>query len=159
MKTKPCYICQRIKDIKDKKNIHFVKELKTGYVVLCDLQLFKGYTIFLSKVHKKELYELDKEFKVAFLNQMSLVAEAVGKAFNPLKINYELLGNTDSHVHWHLIPRYGDDPDPGMPIWSLGRKILSDPLNKPGKEILKQLKAKLKIELDKIIREDKSEQT
>ena len=34
-----------------------------------------------------------------FLEEMSLVAEAVSKAFNCEKINYELLGNGDSHMH------------------------------------------------------------
>jgi diadenosine tetraphosphate (Ap4A) HIT family hydrolase len=48
---------------------------------------------------------------------MSLVAEAMFRAFRPAKLNYELLGNTVPHLHWHLIPRYEDDPKPRIPVW------------------------------------------
>jgi diadenosine tetraphosphate (Ap4A) HIT family hydrolase len=48
---------------------------------------------------------------------MALVAEAMFRAFRPAKLNYELLGNTEPHLHWHLIPRYRDDPKPKIPVW------------------------------------------
>ena len=55
-----CLICERIQMIKEHKNPYFVKELETGYVVLGDHQHFKGYTLFLCKEHKTELFQLDK---------------------------------------------------------------------------------------------------
>lgn len=72
-----CIICDRIKMIKDGVNPYFVKELSTGYVVIGDNQHFKGYTLFLSKVHKTELFDLDFSTKMKFLEEMSVVAEAV----------------------------------------------------------------------------------
>jgi len=98
-----CFVCQRIELIKQNKNQYFVRELKSGYVVLADYQYFYGYTIFISKIHIDELYKLGKTQKL-FLEEMAKVAEAVIKTFKPKKLNYELLGNTDSHLHWHLIP-------------------------------------------------------
>lgn len=44
-----CLICERIEAIKQQENPYFVKELKTGYVVIGDHQHFKGYTLFLFK--------------------------------------------------------------------------------------------------------------
>lgn len=76
-----CLICERIKMIKDNENKFFVKELKTGYVVLGDNQHFKGYTLFLYKKHKNELYELDSTEKQAFLEEMSLVGGSSLKSF------------------------------------------------------------------------------
>jgi diadenosine tetraphosphate (Ap4A) HIT family hydrolase len=35
----------------------------------------------------------------------------------PDKINLASLGNVVAHVHWHVIPRYDDDPEPRNPIW------------------------------------------
>lgn len=97
-----CLICDRIKMIKNNTNHFFVKELETGYVVIGDHQHFKGYTLFLFKEHKTELFQLENSIKMKFLEEMSLVAEAVSSAFDCEKMNYELLGNGDSHLHWHL---------------------------------------------------------
>lgn len=95
--------------IKEGKNPYFVCELETGYVVLGDHQRFKGYTIFLCKEHSTELHLLEPSFKIKYLEEMSLVAEAVFNVYKPNKMNYELLGNGDSHIHWHLFPRYDGD--------------------------------------------------
>src|SRR5437899_512684 len=42
---------------------------------------------------------------------------AAGRTLSPRKMHYELLGNTVAHLHWHLFPRYADDPNPTRPIW------------------------------------------
>ena len=97
-----CLICDRIELIRKGKNPWFVKELKTGYVVIGDHQHFKGYTLFLCKEHKTELFELEQEVKTKFLEEMATVAEAVSRAFGAEKMNVELLGNGDTHLHWHL---------------------------------------------------------
>ena len=70
---------------KNGTNPYFVKELETGYVVLGDNQHFKGYTIFLCKEHKTELFQLDDSVKMKFLEEMSVVAEAVSKAFERIR--------------------------------------------------------------------------
>lgn len=118
-----CLICERIRLIKKNKNPYFVKELKTGYVVIGDEQYFKGYTLFLCKQHVNELHELPKNYRLLFLEEMSKVSEAVFKTFQPKKLNYSLLGNTFSHLHWHLFPRYGTDPNPKMPVWAIEEKL------------------------------------
>ena len=104
-----CLICERIELIKQGKNPHFVKELETGYVVIGDGQYFKGYTLFLAKEHVTELHQMEFETKIKFLEEMSIVQEAVAKAFQAEKMNIELLGNGDAHVHWHLFPRKAGD--------------------------------------------------
>lgn len=121
--NKNCFVCDRIKLIKENKNPYLVKEMKTGYVVIGDYQFYKGYTLFICKEHKKELHELEPNFKKMFLEEMSQVAEAVYKAFKPKKLNYELLGNSDEHMHWHLFPRYKNDPKPETAIWVIDRNI------------------------------------
>ena len=95
-----CLICQRIEMIKEGSNPYLVKELSTGYVVLGDHQYFKGYTLFLAKQHVRELHDLDPETRLAFLAEMSQVQEAVAKACGAEKMNVELLGNGDAHLHY-----------------------------------------------------------
>ncbi|MFA4833960.1 MAG: HIT family protein [Patescibacteria group bacterium] len=145
-----CLICNRIAMVKKGTNSYFVKELETGYVVIGDFQFYKGYTLFLCKRHVAELHELPKDFRKRFLGEMSLVAEAVYKAFQPTKLNYELLGNTDRHCHWHIFPRYKDDPDPLNPVWVMDKNIRCAESARPSKEKLKNLKLTLGRELDKI---------
>ena len=90
-----CLICQRIELIKSGDNPYFVKELETGYVVIGDHQYFEGYTLFLAKEHVTELHHMEAPVKLRFLEEMSLVQEAVSKAFSAQKMNVELLGNGD----------------------------------------------------------------
>lgn len=137
--------------IKRGENPYFVRELKTGYVVLGDIQRFKGYTLFLCKEHATELHFLDKEFRKVFLEEMSVVAEAVYNAFHPDKLNYELLGVGNAvHMHWHIFPRkQGDTPERG-PVWRLDRREMNSDIYRPDTDELNRLKEKLKLELDKL---------
>jgi len=149
-----CFICKRIEMIKNAENPYFVKELETGYVVIGDHQHFKGYTLFLCKEHKTELFDLDNDFKIKYLEEMSLVAEAVSKAFGAEKMNYELLGNGDTHLHWHLFPRReGDIENYGNggrgPVWWYPMERMYAADNCPTKEELEEMKNKLLKELDK----------
>src|SRR5262249_54507918 len=52
-----------------------------------------------------------------YYQDMVTVARAIAAAFKPRKMNYEALGNTVGHLHWHLLPRYEWDPHPKRPIW------------------------------------------
>lgn len=144
-----CLVCDRIKKTKDNINAYFVAELKTGYVVIGDFQFFKGYTLFLCKEHKIELHNLKDDFKINFLKEMSEVAEAVYNTFKPKKLNYELLGNSESHLHWHIFPRYKNDPLPNNPIWCIDKSIRCAKSAKPTKNETKYLKEKLLKELNK----------
>ena len=151
-----CFICDRIKMIKEGTNPYFVKELETGYVVIGDNQHFKGYTLFLCKEHKTELFHLSRETKLKFMEEMSIVAEAVAKAFGAEKMNYELLGNGDTHLHWHLFPRIsGDLEDYGNqgkgPVWWYPMEKMYNPDNRPSGEDLNEMKAKLATELERLI--------
>lgn len=146
-----CLICERIEMIKQKSNPYFVMELETGYVVIGDHQHFKGYTLFLCKHHVSELHELPKDFRVKYLEEMSIVAEAAYNAFKPEKMNYELLGNGDSHVHWHLFPRVtGDTPKKG-PVWWLPREEMYDESKRINGDDLRNMVEKLEKELKNLM--------
>ena len=148
-----CFICDRINMIREGINPYFVRELETGYVVMGDNQHFKGYTLFLCKEHKTELFQLDHSIKMKFLEEMSIVAEAVSKAFHAEKMNYELLGNGDTHLHWHLFPRkVGDIENYGNngkgPVWWYPMEKMYSDDNKSSLNELEEMKRKLNAELE-----------
>lgn len=150
-----CLICDRIEMIRKGTNPYFVRELQTGYVVLGDHQHFRGYTLFLYKQHKTELFHLEPQTKLKFLEEMSVAAEAVARAFGAEKMNYELLGNGDTHLHWHLFPRVSGDleeyGDHGRgPVWWYPPEKMYCGSNRPSDRELAALKASLQRELDRL---------
>nr|WP_198851664.1 hypothetical protein [Alicyclobacillus sp. SO9] len=84
-----------------------------------------------------------------FLSEMSLVAEAVFNAFVPDKLNYELLGNGDSHMHWHLFPRRASDQVHG-PVWWTDKTLMSSDDVKPSGEQLETMQTLLLGALEKL---------
>jgi len=44
------------------------------------------------------------------------VGRALEAHLRPVKMNYDLLGNSLPHLHAHVLPRYADDPRPGWPL-------------------------------------------
>jgi Diadenosine tetraphosphate (Ap4A) hydrolase and other HIT family hydrolases len=144
-----CMICDRIEKTIAGKNRYFVRELETGYVVLGDYQRFKGYTLFLCKTHATEIHFLQEPFRSTFLKEMALAAEAAYKAFQPDKMNYELLGAGEGvHMHWHFFPRrQGDTPRVG-PVWQLPMEEMYHERYLPTDEELIEMKKKLNAELD-----------
>lgn len=87
---------------------------------------------------------------------MSIVAEAVSKAFGAENMNYELLGNGDTHLHWHLFPRVSGDLEnygnngKGLVWWYLMEKMYSD-ANRPSDIELEKMKTILLEELEKLL--------
>ena len=150
-----CVVCDRIRMIKEGTNPYFVKELETGYVVLGDHQHFKGYTLFLYKDHVVELFDLDPTVKARYMEEMTMVAEAVYRAFGAEKMNYECLGNGDAHLHWHLFPRNpGDIEDYGNngmgPVWYYPLEKMYSDDNRPDSAELEEMKKRLNDELESL---------
>jgi diadenosine tetraphosphate (Ap4A) HIT family hydrolase len=110
-------VCARLERAEHGTNPFVVARTSTGYVALADVQYHRGYTIFASKRCVPELHELPASERERYLREMAVVAHAVYRAFEPRKLNYELLGNGVPHLHWHLFPRHADDPHAKGPVW------------------------------------------
>ena len=154
-----CLICDRIEMIKNGTNPYFVKELETGYVVIGDNQHFKGYALFLYKNHNHtELFQMNMVERTKFMQEMTIVAEAVYRAFKPEKMNYELLGMGDAHLHWHLYPRReGDIENYGNhgrgPVWCYPmEKMYSDDC-RPDNTLLEEMKKSLLEQIELLIKQ------
>ncbi len=90
------------------------------------------------------LHQLPKTARNEFLKEIGLVGEALVITVHPQKLNYEILGNTDPHLHCHIFPRYENDPNPSQPIWLIDQKIRNAAefmvLNAEREELKKNLK-------------------
>lgn len=84
--------------------------------------------MLLLKEHVEHLAELPLARQARVFEDVAWVAAAQRKVFGPVRINYECLGNQVAHVHWHVIPRHTDDPDPRNPVWGWKAEVLSKQL-------------------------------
>ena len=77
----------------------------------------RGYTVVVWRGrHVAEPTELTPEEAAGWWDELVRVGAALEQHFEPVKLNYELLGNTVPHLHAHILPRYADDPRPGWPF-------------------------------------------
>lgn len=95
-----------------------ITELQHCYVMLNRDQYFRGYCFVITKEHETELFHLEIQKRSGIIEEINYVAAALYRLFTPAKINYELLGNMVPHMHWHIVPRFTNDPLWPRPIWS-----------------------------------------
>lgn len=125
-----CPACARLERIARGADPEFVATLSECQVVLADEQLYRGYCILFLRDHAEHLADLPFERQQRVWDDVARVAAAVRKTVEPVRLNYACLGNMTMHVHWHVIPRHADDPEPLHPIWvrsvSERRVVLSE---------------------------------
>ena len=95
----------------------FIADLGTSRAYFNEDQFFPGWVIVVLRRHAVELYDLEARERAALIEEVSRVAQALVRVYRPVKMNYELLGNQVPHIHWHLVPRLPDDPEPHWPVW------------------------------------------
>ncbi len=66
--------------------------------------------------HVAEPTELTNQEATRYWQELLAVGRALEDVFQPVKLNYNLLGNAVPHLHTHIVPRYEDDPRPGWPF-------------------------------------------
>jgi len=79
--------------------------------------LTRGYAVVVwSGRHVVEPHHLSADEAIGYHTDVLRVGRAVAEYFQPLKINYQTLGNRSPHLHTHISARYLDDPAPGAPL-------------------------------------------
>ena len=75
-----------------------------------------GYSVVIWRGrHVSDPTELSKDEASAYFDEVLRVGRAIEKHFRPIKMNFEMLGNSLPHLHTHAVPRYLDDGEPGHP--------------------------------------------
>ena len=100
-------------------NPMLIKELKGGYAVFGDVQFLPGYCVLLPKKEVNSLNVLTLEEREQFLSDMSVLGDAIIQSCTPIRVNYDILGNTDNFLHAHVFPRYEWESEERkkMPVW------------------------------------------
>lgn len=86
-------------------------------IVLVDEPGYCGFCRVIWKAHVKEMTDLATTERTHLLAVVFEVEAALRELMKPQKINLASLGNLTPHLHWHVIPRFVDDPHFPLPIW------------------------------------------
>ena len=70
---------------------------------------FPGRCILSLQEHKESLEELTVDVMVFFMRDIQIAMKAIRQATNAARVNVAILGNRESHLHAHLIPRFPDN--------------------------------------------------
>ncbi len=117
MSSADCPFCRKLADLDRLPADEVVWQFPHSVALLGPWQYYHGYCILVARRHATELSRLEDSERRAYCDEMCWLARAIEECFRPYKLNYELLGNQVPHLHWHLFPRYADDPDVLRPVW------------------------------------------
>jgi diadenosine tetraphosphate (Ap4A) HIT family hydrolase len=93
----------------------FAGRVSDAYLQRAGVQ--RGYTVVIWRGrHVAEPTELTQDEAARYWLEVVRVAWALEKHLEPVKMNYNVLGNSLPHLHTHVLPRYADDPKPGWPF-------------------------------------------
>jgi len=79
---------------------------------------YPGFCRVIWNAHVKEMTDLANADRAHLMRAVFTLEAALRAGLAPEKINLACLGNMTPHLHWHVIPRYRDDPHFPNPIWS-----------------------------------------
>lgn len=83
---------------------------------------YPGFCRVIWNEHVAEMSDLAAEDRAHCMAVVNAVELALRETLQPAKINLASLGNMVAHLHWHVIPRFRDDPQFPQPLWGLRQR-------------------------------------
>lgn len=112
-----CALCEREQKLLRGEYPYLIHEFDHSWWLLGEHQYYEGYSVLLLKGHARELTELSTQRSLAVFAELLQAQSCVERVLKPHKMNLCSLGNVVDHVHWHLFPRYANDPKRENPPW------------------------------------------
>ncbi len=131
-----CFYCEN--GAKLNELMLHICDLKVSRVFLVRNQNFPGRCVVQYKDHLTELFQLSKEDRDAFGEDVALTAKAIWEIFEPDKINYGIFGDGVPHLHVHIIPK-----KKGGYCWG-GQFDMNGQPDYPDEEVLKERASKIR---------------
>jgi diadenosine tetraphosphate (Ap4A) HIT family hydrolase len=83
---------------------------------------FPAFYRLVWQEHVREFSQLARADRIACMDALVTVEEAMLRHLRPLKVNLASLGNAVPHLHWHLIARFDwDSHFPGA-VWAQAQR-------------------------------------
>ena len=107
----PTLIHERVEACRRGTNETCILRVRSGWVVLGDVQFLVGYSLLLPDPVVPDLNHMPATVRKLYLYEMSIVGDALLSATDAYRINYEILGNSEPALHAHIFPRYLSEPE------------------------------------------------
>ena len=107
-----------------------------------------GFCRVIWHQHVTEMSELDLSQRDLLMKVVIGVEEIIASTMKPAKINLASLGNQVPHLHWHIIPRYEDDPYFPDSIWSGKRRDTAESVARERLSMTDSLAARIREQAD-----------
>lgn len=97
-----------------------------------------GFCRVILNDHAKEMTDLPEAERARLMGIVYAVEELLRELLAPEKINLASFGNVVPHLHWHVIPRFSDDPHFPNSVWSTRVRDGARPLPAGFNRLLRQ---------------------
>lgn len=104
-------IHKRVASANSGDNPYVISKLKSGWLVIGDVQPLPGYCLLLSDPVVDSINHLSEVERIQFSLDMFRIGDALMSILGSYRINYEILGNKERALHVHIVPRYMDEPE------------------------------------------------
>lgn len=103
-KVNHCFYCDQEEEFQ--KVLFKICDLKASSIFLCKDQTLPGRCTIMYKDHYDEIYQIPKEDRDEYMDDVCALAETIQELFGADKINYAIYGDEVTHVHYTLCPKY-----------------------------------------------------
>ena len=97
-----------------------------------------GFCRVILNEHSKEMTDLAEADRARLMGIVYAVEGLLRELLTPEKINLASFGNVVPHLHWHVIPRFSDDPHFPQSVWSARVRDGARPLPAQFTRLLRQ---------------------
>jgi diadenosine tetraphosphate (Ap4A) HIT family hydrolase len=112
-----CALCARVKNASLGNYPFLIHEFEHSFLMLGEYQFYKGFCQLVTKSHHVEMADIASPEREKIFQELMIASKAIQNTFRPKKMNLLSLGNVSEHLHWHLYPRYQEDPAFKNPPW------------------------------------------
>lgn len=127
---------QRSCELCDKTGGELLWQGERCRVVYVEEAGYPGFCRVIWEAHVKEMTDLSEADRAHLMEVVFAVEAVLRERLAPEKINLAALGNVVPHIHWHVIPRYLDDPHFPQPIWASAQRAATASRAHPDTEML-----------------------
>ena len=117
-----CFICRGLQEQEDRSNL-VVLRTPLSVVVLNRFPYNNGHLLVAPRAHKGGLADLDSTELLETMETLRRMVRVLDDFMHPdgynigLNLGHAAGAGLPGHLHWHIVPRYKDDPRWGSPIW------------------------------------------